>query len=96
MTSASDSPSLDREFLVIRAKILEIAAALDRIQRTEGLPVDDPRVQQIAHSIKILMNDHSAGSAESTELTGQAERAKAVQMIFSLPYNESWRSDFGI
>ena len=96
MTSASDSPSLDREFLVIRAKILEIAAALDRIERTDGLPNDDPRIEQIAHSIEILRNGPSADSTGSDESAGQTDRAKAVQMIFSLPYNETWRSDFGI
>ena len=83
MTSDSDSPTLDREFLAIRAKILEIAAALDRVERIDGLPANDERMQQIVQSIGLL-ND------------GKSGRAKAVQMIFSLPYNESWGSDFGI
>ena len=83
MTSTSDSPTLDREFLPIRAKILEIAAALDRIERTDGLPAGDDRMKQIAQSIELL------GGPDSN-------RARAVQMIFSLPYNESWRNDFGV
>ena len=81
MTTAPST--LDREFLVIRAKILEIAAALDRIDRTDGSAEGDERLQQIAKAIQVLSGN-------------QEDRAAAVQMIFSLPYNSEWRSEFGI
>jgi hypothetical protein len=67
---------LDREFLGIRCRLIELAAALDRIDRAEGAVVDDPRRLQIRRSLEIL-------SAE----TDEPSRAERVQMEFSLPEN---------
>ena len=75
--------TLDREFLVLRAKILEIAAGLDRIGRTDGDVSDDERMQQLRQSLEVL-----CGNSD--------DRAAAVQMIYSLPYNSQWREEFGI
>jgi len=69
---------LDREFLPIRAKILEIAAALDRIQRADQGEDADQRWDQLQAGIKIL-------------LTGETERAEQVQLLFSRGYDEQWR-----
>ena len=74
---------LDREFLEIRAKILEIAASLDRFDRGEGSVEDDPRRAQIADGIAILRD-------------GESGRAQQVQLLFSLPYESQWREQFGI
>ncbi len=74
---------LDREFLEIRAKILEIAASLDRLDRGEGSVEDDPRRAQIADGIEILRE-------------GESGRAQRVQLLFSLPYESQWREQFGI
>ena len=38
---------LDREYLTLRAKILEIAASLDRIERADGDVSDDDRVNEV-------------------------------------------------
>ena len=35
--------ALDREFLSFRAKLIDLAAALDRIDRSKGTPDEDPR-----------------------------------------------------
>ncbi len=74
---------LDREFLTIRAKLIEIAAALDRVDRGEGSVADDARLGQIRRSLEILASSHP-------------NRAERVQMLFSLPYDEQWPTRFGI
>lgn len=72
---------LSREFFEIRAKILELAAALDRLDRAAGSVEADERMQRIQRGLKAL--------AETSD--GRAER---VQLIFSLSYEETWRHDF--
>jgi hypothetical protein len=74
---------LAREYLETRAKLLEIAASLDRIDRGRGSAVDDPRMEQIRRGLDAL-RDKSPG------------RAERIQLIFSRPYHEGWRDDFGI
>lgn len=69
---------LDQEFLVLRAKILEIAAALDRLDRGDGDVGGDPRVEKLRRSLAELSS-------------GERDRAERIQMIFSLPYDEDWR-----
>ena len=38
---------LDREFLEMRAKILEVSATLDRLERAEGPVTDAPPLAQL-------------------------------------------------
>ena len=72
---------LDQEFLVVRAKILEIAAALDRLDRGNDI-VDhlrnDPRTEKLHRGLEAL-------------LSREQNRAERIQQIFSLPYDEGWR-----
>ncbi len=82
-TSATPSTQLDREYLPIRAKILEIAAALDRIQRRDTAERSDPRWDQIQAGVAILQ--------EATQ-----DRAERVQLLFSREYDRSWRETFDI
>jgi hypothetical protein len=74
---------LDREFLVVRAKILEIAAALDRIDRAAGDVDGDRRADLLREGLAVLVGD-------------EANRAERVQMIFSLPYDERWRKTLAV
>lgn len=74
---------LEREFLEIRAKILELAASLDRLGRGDGSVDDDPRIRLIHDGFKIL--------EEKEE--GRAER---IQLLFSQPYEIEWRKQYGI
>jgi len=74
----SASQILEREFLVVRSKLIDLAAALDRMDRAEGSVADDPRIEQIRRSLEILASD----------ALGRAER---IQLLFSLPYEEKWR-----
>ena len=72
---------LEREFLLIRAKILEIGAALDRLDRAAGDVVSDPRLRQIHRGLEMLPN-------------AVENRAEQIQMIFSLPFDEDWQIRF--
>ena len=78
---------LDREFFGIRAKLLEVAASLDRWQRAAGAAAGDVRMDQVRQAIGIL---HQAS------LPADGSLAEAVQLNFSLPYNPSWQADFGL
>ncbi|MBN2475364.1 MAG: hypothetical protein JXB62_12200 [Pirellulales bacterium] len=73
---------LDREFLTVREKLLDLAATLDRIDRAEGV-VDDDRMEKIRQSLQLLIGDGP-------------DRAQRLQRLFSLPYNEGWQADFGL
>lgn len=79
-----DAPKiLEDEFLQIRAKILQIGAALDRIDRADGAVSGEPRMAQIARAIDTLT---SSGG----------DRAEKIQLIFSLPYDGNWRTAFAL
>lgn len=74
---------LDREFLEIRGKILEIAASLDRIERANGTVDNDRRVELLEKGIQILIDDHS-------------NRAEQIQLLFSRQYESDWRDQFDV
>ena len=80
-TNTEASKILENEFLPVRAKLLEAAAALDRLDRAPGSTDDDPRVLQIRQAIEILLSQRE-------------NRAEQLQMIFSLPYDAAWRDKF--
>ena len=66
---------LDREFLEVRCRLIDIAAALDRMDRALDRDAirDDPRLVQLAGAVGILMDD-------------KPDRAQRVQLAFSDPY----------
>jgi hypothetical protein len=74
---------LDQEFLPIRAKILEIAAALDRLDRASGSVESDARPAQLQAAIEVLLRPED-------------DRAEQVQLIFSRQYAEDWRAKMGV
>ena len=74
---------LDREFLEIRAKILELAASFDRLDRGAGSVSDDPRMRLIQDAFQILQR-------------GEPDRAEELQLLFSRQYNKDWRETFGV
>ena len=74
---------LDREFLEIRAKILEVAAALDRIERADGNVDGDSRMELIADAIKVVAAKQS-----------DPIRAEKIQLLFSRVYDENWLEEF--
>ena len=72
--------ALESYFLEARARLLDLAAILDRIGRgtEKGSVADDPRMQRIRQALEIL---HDADS----------DRAKRVQEVFSIEYDGDWR-----
>ena len=70
---------LDRVYLEVRAKLLEIAACLDRIERADQASAarSDPRWTQIQRGIELLKSDGF-------------DRAEQIQMLFSDPYVPNW------
>lgn len=78
---ATAAEVLEREFLVLRGRLLEVAATLDRLDRAGGPPPEDPRTDQLRRSLQVLA---SAGP--------RSDRAEQVQLIFSLPYDPDWRT----
>jgi hypothetical protein len=82
MTSAQTAGNvLDRHYLELRCEILNLAAALDRIERSEGFDAvaGDPRLARLAEGLQIL----------STSGTDRAER---VQRLFSDDYQPGWNT----
>ena len=73
------SAVLDRYFLEMRGKVLEVAAALDRVERAAGAEqaVRDERLDLLKEAIATLTD-------------GRADRASRVLTIFSDPYEPSW------
>lgn len=82
MTRLLSAPDmLEREFLQVRCRLIEIAAAMDRIDRSEsaGTAQSDPRMTNLLEGAAIL-ND------------GQPNRAERMQMVFSDAYDDAWRN----
>jgi hypothetical protein len=82
MPSALTAPEiLEREFLETRCKLLEVAAALDRLDRAGGSVTGDPRRQKIDRALGVLVN-------------ADGNRAEQLQLLFSLDYDPDWRKRF--
>ncbi|HEV3162390.1 MAG TPA: hypothetical protein VGZ22_00005 [Isosphaeraceae bacterium] len=85
MTTPRDAAVvLDRDFLETRTRILDIAAALDRLDRAAGIQGDSPdrRLAQLRQAIAALLEPGPA-------------RAETVQRIFSLEYDPHWQHKKG-
>lgn len=87
MTAVPDATEmLDREFLQIRSRLIDVAASLDRIAAREGSAAGDPRLTQIHRALELL-----AGGADA-----DSPLAEAVQLIFSRAYRKEWRRELGV
>ena len=77
-----DAPEvLEREFLGVRARLLEVGAALDRIDRAEGRVDADRRMALIRQALDVL------GGADR-------DRAEQIQLLFSLDYDDGWQDKY--
>jgi hypothetical protein len=74
---------LEQEFLPLRAKILEIAAGLDRLDRATPASDDGGRRERLEKAIQLLLAD-------------EPTRAARVQLLFSRDYDEDWRTQFEV
>jgi hypothetical protein len=81
MPSLTAPELLNREFLEIRCKILDLAAAFDRLARAEGSVNEDPRLARLQEALQAIQQL-------------QTDRAERVQMIFSRPYDANWQKSF--
>ena len=72
-TNQPRSAVIDRDFLEHRAKLIDLAAFLDRCERAEG--TDDFRLNALRTAIPLLID-------------GQSERARRVLESFSDPTQE--------
>ena len=79
MTPLPAAKALDAYFLEVRARILDVAAILDRLGRGSGAAEtdSDPRLARIREALEVL-HDQSGG------------RAERIQKIFSLDYDANW------
>ena len=69
---------LNREYPEIRAWLLQIAAALDRMERGTGSVANDERRQSIDKALQLL-------------LASGPNRAEQIQLLFSLRYDPGWK-----
>ena len=84
MSSAPTAAAvLDREFLEIRAKVLELAACFDRLDRAVGGVSQDPRWLQLQAGLDLVRQ-------------ARPDRAEQVLLLFSLPYDDQWRQRMGV
>jgi len=81
--SQAASDVFEQEFLPIRAKLLEVAAALDRVDRAEGNAQTDRRRTQVQAAVQVLLRPDD-------------DRAEQIQLIFSRPYEKGWRENLGV
>jgi hypothetical protein len=73
----------EQEFLPIRAKLLEVAASLDRLDRASGSLEAEAKRRQVQAAVQVLLSpDH--------------DRAEQIQLIFSRPFEEDWKEKFGM
>ncbi|MEM6979114.1 MAG: hypothetical protein AAF539_05550 [Planctomycetota bacterium] len=79
-------------YLPTRAKLLEVAATLDRIDAARRDGVDtlsddaDLQLNQLRDAIGILTQSRD----------GDVTRACAIQRLFSRSYDPEWRAEFGM
>ncbi len=86
--SRSAQEILSQEFLLTRAKILEVAAFYDRLScqqvaGQQGASADDPAMQQLQAACRILTDEED-------------NKAARVQLLFSREFDPQWREQFGI
>jgi len=80
MTPLPAKAALDAYFLEARCRLLDLAGALDRVDRgaDRAAVAVDPRLDLIRQGLAVL-----SGST--------ANRAEQIQMLFSLAYDSAWK-----
>jgi hypothetical protein len=84
MTKVRNSTDIfGEEFLPIRAKLLEVAASLDRLDRANGSLTSESRLKQVHAAIEVLLRPDD-------------DRAEQIQLIFSRAFEDDWRDKFDL
>ncbi|MAT69318.1 MAG: hypothetical protein CMJ58_07300 [Planctomycetaceae bacterium] len=81
--------TFENEFLPVRAKLLEVAAALDRLDRGAG------ELDEAAAARRALLVDAVQLLAQSCDAT-HTDRAERLQLLFSRAYDADWRQAFEV
>ena len=68
---------VDREYLELRSKVLQIGASLDRIERAGGNLAKNTKASLLLETIRILLD-------------GKPERTERIQLACSRPYDVGW------
>lgn len=76
---------LDQFYLEARARLLEVAATLDRVDRGGMGSQDDPRLGMLKQAIHVLDQSTSKHSPD---------RAEQLQLLFSRQYDANWLKKF--
>ena len=84
----------EQEFLHLRAKILQVAAILDRLDRAEGSVQEDSRIPNIRRALKVLTSGDSSDSDDGAG--SDPDRAEQIQLIFSRTFDHEWRETLGV
>jgi len=71
------------DFMIARARIVELAATLDRIERATGDVDDSKNMQLLMQGMHILCDD-------------EVEKAKRVQLLMSRQYDPQWQVQMSI
>ncbi len=71
------------DFMIARARIVELAATLDRIERATGDVEDSKNMQLLMQGMQVLCDD-------------EVEKAKRVQLLMSRQYDPQWQSQMSI
>ena len=76
---------LDREFLEIRCRLLDIASAMDRMSRAGDSTAirSDYRLQLISQALGVVADD-------------KPNHAERVQLAFSDAYEANWRASLNV
>jgi hypothetical protein len=77
---------VEQEFLQVRAKILEIAAFLDRLEPKSASSLsrtNEERLKRLRTACELLLDSES-------------DKAARVQLLFSRKFDEQWRKALGV
>ena len=85
LASLPSKTVLDQFYLEARARLLEVAATLDRVDRGGMGSHDDPRLGLLRQAIHVLDESTSKHSPD---------RAEQLQLLFSRQYDANWLKKF--
>ncbi|MDZ4849193.1 MAG: hypothetical protein SGI77_07855 [Pirellulaceae bacterium] len=87
---------LQEEFLLARAKILELAAIFDRIDRAQSDPTSTSASTSTAELDKTQHQKQLLAQGIAILQETESNRARRVQLLMSRPYESSWREQWTI
>lgn len=108
MSQASPTRILDDQYLTVRAKLIEVAAVLDRLDRAAGQASAGSGQsgagsgEENAGAIDDLDQEPKRAAIEQAiqillrGTVDPGERTEAIQRLLSRRYDQDWRQSFGV